>query len=420
MFRRIVMTCAVLLLLDACGSNSPDGDDRSPQSVPFAPTADSDSFYAQPDPLPDAPSGTILKSRATSFTPAAGVPMLNPAWQIQYLTRDVNDQPLAAVATVVKPLVPALGGRRPLVSYQFAYDSLGSRCSPSHVLSGDLVNPVSQAETAAYLPGLTALGWTMIFPDYEGPTSAFGAGKLSGQATLDGIRAALAFAPLGLSAQTPVAMWGYSGGALATAWAATLQARYAPELNIVGAASGGTPADVLGIVRNAENKVFFGLIFSGVVGATRAYPELIPEAVLTDEGRRVIAATRDGCLGLTTDGSRGPHGRLADYVDLPDPYTSPGALAVGPQLMLPQAGQTPITDVYVYHEVLDELVPIAGVDAMVAAWCADGAKVRYNRNLLGGEHATGAVVGAPFAVTYLNSRLSGTPAVLPLGTRSCN
>jgi hypothetical protein len=240
-------------LLAACDNATASTSEAS--AVPFAPAPDPDAFYAQPEPLPDVPPGTILNSRAATFSPV-GVPQPNPAWLLQYMTRDVNGRPLAAVATVVRPLIPALTGSQPLVSYQFAYDSLGSKCVPSRTMTGDTSNGNSTAETLAYLPALATQGWTMVFPDYEGPYSAYGAGKLSGQATLDGIRAALSFEPLGLSADTPVGMWGYSGGALATSWAASLHPSYAPELNIVGVASGGTPADVFGVVRGAEDTIF--------------------------------------------------------------------------------------------------------------------------------------------------------------------
>ena len=39
-------------------------------------------------------------------------------------------------------------------------------------------------------------------------------------------------------------MWGYSGGAISTGWAGALLSTYAPELNVVGAAHGGTPASL--------------------------------------------------------------------------------------------------------------------------------------------------------------------------------
>jgi hypothetical protein len=39
---------------------------------------------------------------------------------------------------------------------------------------------------------------------------------------------------------------GYSGGAIATGWAAALQGNYAPELNVKGWSAGGTPANLTG------------------------------------------------------------------------------------------------------------------------------------------------------------------------------
>lgn len=413
-----------LLMLGACGGSDGGADGAAGgagdfSAIPYAPTPDADPFYAQPQPFPDAPPGTIVKFREVTFAPA-GIAQPNPAWLIQYITHDVNDRPLAATAVVVKPLVPSLLAEPPLVAYQFAYDSLGAQCAPTRTVTGDRSNANSMLETLVYVSGLTAQGWTMVFPDYEGPYHAYGAGKLSGQATLDAIRAALSFEPLGLHAESPVAMWGYSGGALATSWAASLQGSYAPELNIVGVASGGTPADVFGVVQNAENGPFIGLIFSAVVGAARAYPQLIPPAILNDEGRRVIEAIKDGCIGATTDGSPGASGALADYVTIDDPYNSPGALAVKPLVTLPQADHTPVTNMYLYHEILDELIPIEGTDALVESWCASGATVTYQRSL-SGEHIAGVAAGAPLALAYLVGRLNGLPVdVVPPTAQRCN
>ncbi len=389
-------------------------------SIPFAPTPDADAFYAQPDPLPNVAPGTLLNSREAAFSPA-GIPQPNPAWLIQYMTRDVNDRPLAATAVVVKPMIPALLGASPLVSYQFAYDSLGAPCTPSHTVTGSMANNNSSLGTLEYIAGLQTQGWTMVFPDYEGPYHAYGAGKLSGQATLDGIRAALSFAPLGLSADTPVGMMGYSGGALATSWAATLHPTYAPELNIVGVTSGGTPADVFGIVQAAENSTFFGLILSAIVGTNRAYPELVPDSILNDLGRQTFEALKDGCVGDTSDGSS-PSGALADYTNVADPYQTPGALSVRPKVSLPQPGISPTVNMYLYHEMLDELIPIEGTDALVDVWCAAGTPLSYFRSA-SGEHISGAVAGAPGALAYMIGRLNGSPQNLVLPSplaRVCN
>ncbi len=406
--------------LTACIGNS-GSDTSGDKAAPFAATADSDAFYTQAANMNQAP-GTLLDSREVTFAPLGGIPMPNPAWQIRFISRDSNGQPIIAIATVVKPMTPAIG-EAPLVAYQYAEDSLGSECAPSHSLTGSTNNSVSQSEAAGPLLGLLQ-GWTLVYPDHEGPQSAYGAGRLAGQITLDSIRAAQQFAPLGLNSKTPVGMWGYSGGAIATGWAATLHKAYAPELNIVAVASGGTPADVIGVARNVDtnpitNPLFFSLILSAIVGNNRAYPELITP-VLNDKGRAALNSLRDGCNGNTSDGSSSPTGHLADYTTVSDPFDTPGVRRLAPLLSLPQAGQSPITDVFVYHSLLDELIPIAGADAMVDAWCNDGTHVAYYRGIAG-EHVSFGVIGTPLAVAYLSSRLNGAGVTItPPGSVTCN
>lgn len=419
----LIVSGVLALLLCACGDSSIDpGASPDPvapptaaSEVPFPPTPDADAFYAQPNPMPKVPPGTVLNSRESTFQPG-GVPQPNPAWQIQYMTRDVNGHPLAAVATVVSPMVPA-AGTTPLVSYQFAYNSLGATCTPSRTLAGGTDNNNVLLETGLYIAGLQTQGWTMVFPDFEGPYHAYAAGKPSGQAVLDGIRAALSFEPLGLNADTPVGMWGYSGGGLATSWAATLQPSYAPELNIVAAASGGTPADVFSVVQAAEDTTFFPLIFTALAGVNRAYPQLLPNTLLNEAGLAAMEAVRDGCVG-----AGGPDGRLADFTTAADPYNTPGALDVRIKTTLPQAGMSPTINMYIYHEIVDELVPIAATDAMVDAWCAAGTPLAYLRSPTG-EHISGLVVGAPAAMAYLIGRFNGSPInpTLPAPvTKICN
>ena len=55
---------------------------------------------------------------------------------------------------------------------------------------------------------------------------AYTAGWLAARTVLDGIRAAIAFEPAGLAGgETPIGLWGYSGGGQATAWAVEQQPR---------------------------------------------------------------------------------------------------------------------------------------------------------------------------------------------------
>ena len=66
-----------------------------------------------------------------------------------------------------------------------------------------------------------------------------------GYNTLDSLRAALSSPAPGLTSATKIGLAGYSGGAIATEWAAQLAPTYAPEIDsdIVGAAMGGVLVD---------------------------------------------------------------------------------------------------------------------------------------------------------------------------------
>jgi hypothetical protein len=403
----------------SCGT----GSGASAGSVPYAPTPDADPFYAAPDPLPNVPPGTVLNSRTATFV-ASGTTLQNLAWQLQYMSEDVNCNPVAAIATVVKPLVAAATTPVPLLAYQFAEDSLGSKCAPSHQVTGGTENSTSQLESVQYLPLLQTHGWTLVFPDHEGPYSEYAAGPLAGHITLDAIRAAESFDALGLSGtDTPVGMWGYSGGALATAWAAQMQPTYASELNVVGVASGGTPTDLVAASKafdTGSGNAFFSLGFSGVVGVARAFPDMLPESILNDKGLAAVAATKDGCVGATTDGSAAIAGHFADYITVPDPFNTPGVNANAPKITLPQPGNVPTANMYFYHAENDQLVPIAGTDATVKAYCDAGAHINYSR-VAGADHLVLAASGTADAVAYLASRFSGaaTP-VVPAGTQTCN
>ena len=92
-------------------------------------------------------------------------------------------------------------------------------------------------------------GWIVSVPDYEGPLASFTAGVMSGHATIDSIRAIFSKKhEFGLTDNARYAMWGYSGGALASEWAAELQVQYAPELSFSGAALGGLTPNVTSVL----------------------------------------------------------------------------------------------------------------------------------------------------------------------------
>src|SRR6201993_634378 len=93
--------------------------------------------------------------------------------------------------------------------------------------------------------------------------------------TLDSIRAAFSKkSTLDLADDTKVAMLGYSGGAIATEWAAELAPTYADDVNkrLIGAAMGGLlvhPGHNLHYVEGSLG--WAGVMLMAIVGVARAF-----------------------------------------------------------------------------------------------------------------------------------------------------
>lgn len=357
-----------------------------------------DPFYAQPDPMPDAEPGTILDARQVQIR-ALAIPVPFTAWQLKYLSTDTKGAPAANVATVIQPLnQPA---DRKLVSYQTAYDGLSADCAPSYAFATGIAPPFY--EEAAMLPLLLA-GHTVVSADYEGPEYQWGAGINSGHGVLDGIRAAQSFEPLGLSTETPTAMWGYSGGALASQWANELAPEYAPELNIVGVAAGGVPADIEQIARAIDGGPLSGVYFGATVGLSRAYPEIDTETLLNDKGKAAFEDIGKQCIATFSVAyafrSMGDHVTVPELLDVPSVQKVIAENTMG--------SRVPGAPVHIYQGAQDELTITPPVDDLVATYCANGATVEYVKIL--GEHITTAGTGVPGALAYLQARLEGQPA----------
>jgi hypothetical protein len=380
-------------------------DSPPPINALTVPPPQSDPFYASPNPLPTVPPGAVLDSRPVDVS-ALGLPLPVRAWQIKYRSTDAHGQPDTAIATVVLPAGAAPPGGRPLLAYDPANDSLAPTCRPSYTM-------VQGLEPEEALMAL-ALGrnWAIVVSDYTYTPSSggglldFTAGVPTGYAVLDGVRAAERFAPLGLGgAGTPVGIWGYSGGGLASTWAAEEQPGYAPELNVRGVAAGGVPPNVKVVAKNIDGTAFFGIALAGVWGLNQAYPEYDIGGALNDAGRQAVASISTECIAQYTVQFAFHH--LNDYTTVPDTIDLP---SFQPLLNLDTLGQhVPTAPIYAYHAYNDELIPYGSAHALWSKYCAEGVRVDLQTSFLD-DHISYAVTGAPGAVQYLADRFAGTPA----------
>jgi hypothetical protein len=355
-----------------------------------------DPFYTPPARFESTAPGTVLATRTVTVT-GLGLPVPADAQQFLVRSTDAKGAPTTAVGTLMVPRSPYPAGARPLVSYQPATDSLGDQCNPSYKLRAG-----TEYELPLMMQALQQ-GWAVVVTDYEGPQSAFGAGRMAGHAVLDGIRGAEALPGTGLTGvKTPVGLWGYSGGGLATSWAAELQPGYAPELSVAAVASGGTPADLAAAARQIDGTIASGLTLLASVGISRAYPEML--SLLNDAGREMMARIGDMCIGEAV--SSYPFRHLNEFTVSKDPLSEPVAVTVMEANHLGRL--TPKAPVFLYHSVNDELIPFATAQKLQADWCRAGGRVTLYADALS-EHSSLAASGAPLAVGYMGSRFAGIP-----------
>ncbi|MFI6776616.1 lipase family protein [Nocardia sp. NPDC050412] len=373
------------------------------------PVPQQDSFYQPPEGFEAQEVGAILRSREVHLAVLTVLPLSVRSWQLLYRSTDLFGQPTAAVTTVILPAGADPNRSRPLVSLQFYYDSASIACAPSFVLQQGAGLPGvegihSQSELIA-IAALISQGWAISVPDYEGLNGHLAVAEEPGYMTLDGIRAAERFEPLGLDgANTPVALWGYSGGGMGSGWAAQMQPSYAPELNVKGAALGAPVSDVESLL-HVNGSMFSSLIGIGVSSLYNAYPKFreVTDQYLTPEGKALMNRTNSQCLprnALTqmfTDYQRILTIPIAQYLALPEIREVFDATVLGER--------TPTAPLFIYQGVLDEAVPIWTTDRLNQQWCADGASIVYKRDHLS-EHLTLPSLGMADTFSWLKSRLA--------------
>lgn len=376
---------------------------------------DVDPFYDAPADFESAAPGDILRSREVQLAVLTVLPVRVRAWQLLYRTTDLFDQPTVAATTVAVPMGANTSRSRPLVSHQFFYDSAAPHCAPSFMLQqgGGLAGVEGIHSNVEYLELVASIsqGYAINVPDYEGLDGHLAVAKEPGYMVLDSIRAAEHFEPLGLDGvHTPVALWGYSGGGMASGWAAEMQPTYAPELNITGAAIGAPVSDVQSLL-HVNGSMFSSLIGIGIASLRNAYPKFAEtsERYLTPEGLALMNRTNSQCLprnALTMmfiDYQRLLTIPIKDFLALPEIREVFDATVLG--------STAPTMPIMVYQGVFDEAVPVFDSDEMVQKWCAGGTSVLYKRDHLS-EHLTLPTFGMGDAFNWIRGRMApgaGTP-----------
>jgi hypothetical protein len=355
----------------------------------------------------------------------AGVQTPVRVLQVAYRSTDAQGRPSSNVTSLLLP--PGAAKPNQAVAYNSFYDSLDPAHSPSRSIEGDvsfggLINNVE----STFIAPLLAQGYPVIVTDTQGQKAHFAAGPEYGANTLDAIRA-VSRVRGGLAPDTRVALMGYSGGSIATNWAAALAPSYAPDVNrrLVGATGGGllvSPAHNLKYVSGSLG--WSGVAVMAINGVSRAYGIDLTR-YLSAYGRQVVARTSKASIldvlfrypGLTwsklvkpayrNPAAIGPFVDAVNKVDLaqaPTPTT--------PLLMVQGArGELEGSDGAKRGIGPGDGVMIAGdVRSLMRQYCAAGdRRVRYIQ-LDWASHQPATTVWLAESLRWINARFDGTPA----------
>jgi alpha-beta hydrolase superfamily lysophospholipase len=368
-----------------------------------------DPFYDPPAGYQHAAPGTVLRSRDVELAFLGVIPQKFTATQLLYRTTNMNGQPHATVTTVVVPTERTTDKPTPIVSYQCAIDAVAGRCFPSYALrrGAKAIGALAQLEFFLIAAAL-AEGWAVSVPDHEGPDGTWGAPYEPGYHILDGVRAALNCQRLGLSPDAPVGLWGYSGGGLASAWAAEVHGDYAPDVNVVGAVLGSPVADLGNAFRRLNGSFYAGLPAMVVAALSHVYPELdrVIQEHGTDTGKAMLLrvekmTTAHAVLRLIGMDM----GKLVD-APLEQILQMPEVKHVFESIRLGTTVPTP--PVLIVQAVHDRIVSVDDIDELAHTYKSGGASVTYHRDMFS-EHMLLHPMSAPMALRWLTDRFDAKP-----------
>ncbi len=368
-----------------------------------------DPFYQPPAGFQHALPGTVLRSRDVELAFLGLIPQQVHATQLLYRTCDRNGIPEATVTTVLVPAERDRSRPCPIVSYQCAIDAVAGRCFPSYALRRGAwaTGAFAQLEFIV-IAAVLAQGWAVSVPDHEGRHGCWGAPYEPGYCVLDGVRAALNADRLGLSAAAPVGLWGYSGGGLATGWAAEVAADYAPDLNVVGAVLGSPVGNPENTLRRLNGSFWSGLPALMIASLAHIYPDLnrVVERYATDEGLALLRSLESMSTGSAIFKMR--HRDLDDYVGEPLDMIlkMPAVQHVFAETRL--GCKVPTPPVLVIQAVHDPVISVDDIDALTDAYVAGGARVTYHRDRFC-EHVLLHPMSTPMVLGWLRDRFAERP-----------
>jgi putative triacylglycerol lipase len=411
----VAATLAATMLAGSCISTGEANATPIFDDTPLGPF-----FNVSQAKLDSVPNGTLIRIRPVSNFVVQGTQV----FQYVFKTTNSHGKAVLASAGVMRPIIARPNNN--VLIYNDFINSLGVECQPSFAFNaaadyittaGRTPNAARKAEITtrnASLIGMGALaavwGITTIFPDFLGLQSAYGANILGGHITLDAIKAARQVKHLNIP-NPKIILSGYSGGAMVAAYAAAMAPTYAPNLNIVGMAAGGMPADMVWMGKALGNNRHpgFGIIMGAMLGLEREYPNRMNVYNrLSKKGKRIVNANRDACTPRMLDAMKNESATtMFNNVKLREQHNEFKVFAENSIINYKPAPRVPT---FLWSSDRDDLVPIHYIRTVTKHWCATSPHLKVqlvDTHVF--NHVANATVGAWIAFPWVLGRFAGIP-----------
>ncbi|MDE0194064.1 MAG: alpha/beta fold hydrolase, partial [bacterium] len=242
-----------------------------------------------PQPLPPGEPGEIIDIEELDL----GEDYVG--YRVLYHSRSLRGDDIAVSGFVATPAGEPPPGGWPLVAYAHGTTGTADVCAPSHDAEGEIVS------NGSYLGG-----YAVAATDYEGLGTPglhpYIVGRSEARGVLDSVRAAHNLGSMlgadgmpRVSVSDDFVVWGHSQGGHAAIHTGQHWQEYAPELQLLGVASGAPPSQFALLYSVLLGGPFQGYLAMASAAFAEAYDEVELDQVYTEEAIALMDVLETGC-----------------------------------------------------------------------------------------------------------------------------
>ena len=408
--RRASIALAIATAIALAGCSSSGSTAATPPSSASGPTTTAaaahigaapkglPAFYGVPEPLPNQPAGTLLKSAVVAAPAVHGT-----VYRVMYESRDLQNNVVAVTGVVIVPRSAAPAAGYPVITWGHGTNGMADQCAPS-------LDPATAAPLANLL---LDRGWEITASDYQGEGTPgilpYISGVIAARNTIDIVRAARELPAVHAGANYVV--WGHSEGGQTAMFALNIAASYAPELKLKGVVAGAPPSQFGLIYTFLKTSPYRYYLLMAAGGLNAAYGSKVAplDQVLTKHGLALLPLLGQGCSDFLSQ-----HLARVDIstATKADPFTVPAWKRVL-QANDPENFINPASaPLLIIQGGSDEQIPVASTLALANHECSIGQSLQ--RWIYPGRSHAGVIVpSAPDMIHWIADRFAGGPTPDP-------